>query len=1117
MATLTLAELGQLAKVLVDKSSVPPGELVTAHVALPLPGENNLLGSSAYAIDVVWRVTKTAPTTDTAGTITGTPPPGAILGTEYIAPGGLHQLAAAFGLMPAIGGDPAVTTSYWAIAELTITWTGDAGILAGSPTGAVQQLVVEKASGRIDALGLSDGEIVTRAAGLFKIEMPTVPVEPGAALTARIRPKGGEDSEWDLESATSVLPKYDLAAKIKLDPLFKPIGRIVNGIFGVANQISGAAVRLLLPVVKVMAAIEGGIQSVAGGISRLLGRKNPLRGVNPVKEVERLLRSIRIRNIDLFKNLELPIDASLLNRDFTTTLVPRDAAPPLPGPSGLLPTIPSLEQQLELTDQLPAPLSALPIVGSLQVPLSLTTAVWELWRPDITLRSQAISNTQTTIPLVVGDARKLRYQRPFWMVIFASTVDPETGSNLEIVRVDRVGIPDADSLQVTRQQWGTTAASYSAGTTYRMRLLPVARLIPGPAGEQKAILDPLSASEAAVAAQTAATAANIPYTGPALPSATPFWLIWWNGASADPYADPNVEIIKVTGHNPAARLLTNVERGQYGTTASSHPAGRVRIAPIEPAVTVRQGYDNAAPVIQLVAGDARRLPQAPFFAFWWNATDFARPNADRFAEVVQVTSIDTATETLQIVRGLYGRPAVAHDTGGKTYRLHVAADYFEIGNTAASMLKKTFAIEPPVQPEADLNLQVSLKTIINNAPGAPTVLRLPPVPVRLVGFNPLSFIAQQLELVGPPSAVEPGDEISIQLGSALPLDPVDPRTINVSVSIGALPTRTLPLSITWEVLGENNEPLTEGTDYALGGTANAISLLIAPSLQIMRRQNPATATRYVRARLQTQLPRLEQALPPFPIPIVALQVPAFVALFRRSYFQTVAADAVQVLLPSYYVSQAPDWVEDWDTFRTRLNELVDRLTRLLALAGGTATTPPAAGSTRILSDAMIRRLTLTRGALDYVANRAPVGKLGYLRAGGSNYFAAKTIDFIFSSFVAFPGVASDPFRNARTIIVVNDAQASVAYQSGFSGPLVDLIIPCDANNPICIVWSEVDWSTFGQTQTWIPRGSAWPTESLTLTRVPWLDLAIVRLTLDQLLPINNFFPAPAANWAAPLE
>src|SRR5207237_4118410 len=107
---------------------------------------------------------------------------------------------------------------------------------------------------------------------------------------------------------------------------------------------------------------------------------------------------------------------------------------------------------------------------------------------------------------------------------------------------------------------------------------------------------------------------------------------------------------------------------------------------------------------------------------------------------------------------------------------------------------------------------------------------------------------------------------------------------------------------------------------------------------------------------------------------------------QKNFFLETGDDKAVVFLPEFYVTQAPTWVDSWEAFQSKINDIQSRIGRLVALATnaaapGVPATPPAAAATANFADSVARRLSLLHGALDYVANRA-TGKLEFLRAWG---------------------------------------------------------------------------------------------------------------------------------------
>lgn len=88
-------------------------------------------------------------------------------------------------------------------------------------------------------------------------------------------------------------------------------------------------------------------------------------------------------------------------------------------------------------------------------------------------------------------------------------------------------------------------------------------------------------------------------------------------------------------------------------------------------VTVSTGYDSVATSLALTAGHGARLPNptisGAFNLVWWNATDYPDPSDDPNKEIVRCTA--RSSDTLTVTRGQEGSTAVAHNTGGKTYKM----------------------------------------------------------------------------------------------------------------------------------------------------------------------------------------------------------------------------------------------------------------------------------------------------------------------------------------------------------------------------------------------------------------------------------------------------------------
>lgn len=92
--------------------------------------------------------------------------------------------------------------------------------------------------------------------------------------------------------------------------------------------------------------------------------------------------------------------------------------------------------------------------------------------------------------------------------------------------------------------------------------------------------------------------------------------------------------------------------------------------PLSAIASLNAGVDNVVTTIVLAAGQGANLPNTSingeFYGVVWNATDFTTAATDPNAECVKVTT--RVTDTLTVVRAQEGSAAVAHNTGGKTYK-----------------------------------------------------------------------------------------------------------------------------------------------------------------------------------------------------------------------------------------------------------------------------------------------------------------------------------------------------------------------------------------------------------------------------------------------------------------
>jgi hypothetical protein len=94
--------------------------------------------------------------------------------------------------------------------------------------------------------------------------------------------------------------------------------------------------------------------------------------------------------------------------------------------------------------------------------------------------------------------------------------------------------------------------------------------------------------------------------------------------------------------------------------------------------TVSTGYTSGATAIAMSAGDGAKLPVAPFFAYWWNSTDYATPELDPNRELIYVGT--RAGDNLSNIQRGQGDDAASNkNTAAKTYKLMatVSAKEFE--------------------------------------------------------------------------------------------------------------------------------------------------------------------------------------------------------------------------------------------------------------------------------------------------------------------------------------------------------------------------------------------------------------------------------------------------------
>lgn len=92
-------------------------------------------------------------------------------------------------------------------------------------------------------------------------------------------------------------------------------------------------------------------------------------------------------------------------------------------------------------------------------------------------------------------------------------------------------------------------------------------------------------------------------------------------------------------------------------------------------VQVSTGYDQNAYSIQLITGDASKLPTAPFNVIWYNSTDYADPSDDPNKEIDRVSAVNTGTDVITLVNNgtsrtpQEGTSASTKNTAGKVYKM----------------------------------------------------------------------------------------------------------------------------------------------------------------------------------------------------------------------------------------------------------------------------------------------------------------------------------------------------------------------------------------------------------------------------------------------------------------
>lgn len=82
-------------------------------------------------------------------------------------------------------------------------------------------------------------------------------------------------------------------------------------------------------------------------------------------------------------------------------------------------------------------------------------------------------------------------------------------------------------------------------------------------------------------------------------------------------------------------------------------------------VLVVGNYDEITTTITIQAGQGGRLPDTPFNAVWWNATDYPDPSDDPGVEIVRVTG--NTEDVLTVERGQENTVGADHNVSGKSY------------------------------------------------------------------------------------------------------------------------------------------------------------------------------------------------------------------------------------------------------------------------------------------------------------------------------------------------------------------------------------------------------------------------------------------------------------------
>lgn len=236
--------------------AVEPGAMVPIRLVLPpptlVPGQSSPLTLDPRSmITVTWKVynrqTQAQENGQTVPTYADADK--AIRGTDYDVVGDPSGLAPVFTFAPPLDADKDVYVV--------------ATVLARGLSGSAAKDVPKELSATLTLKRLDVTALTALFGGLLKLELPDATVPPGGILRPSLVPRGAEDTEFIVKTASmQAKPVIDVDATIDLDPLLVPIQRIVG-------QASRGPTLALYDVAASLAALHDPVDRVAATLGLL--------------------------------------------------------------------------------------------------------------------------------------------------------------------------------------------------------------------------------------------------------------------------------------------------------------------------------------------------------------------------------------------------------------------------------------------------------------------------------------------------------------------------------------------------------------------------------------------------------------------------------------------------------------------------------------------------------------------------------------------------------------------------------------------------------------------------------------------------------------------------------